>query len=67
MNTNPSADRIPACLSWTAIQNTPAADPAAHPVHSQKLDLNCPEDVFEQLFPDHSDDGRSSFHTTVGD
>lgn len=58
MNAESSADRIPTRLSWAAVQNSFAEESATHLVRAQELGLNCPEDVFEQLFHDHHGDDR---------
>jgi hypothetical protein len=43
-------------ITWTAIQNQYAASAAEHFDHAQALGLDCPADVFEQLFHDHHGD-----------
>jgi len=51
-STDPSAQR----LSWHAIQQVYAVDLAEHLTRAQTLGLDCPLDVFEQLFHEHHDD-----------
>jgi hypothetical protein len=43
-------------ITWTAIQNQYAANAADHFDRAQPLGLDCPADVFEQLFHDHHGD-----------
>ena len=43
-------------LYWSTIQGAYDADPAAHAGRAAALGLDCPPDVFEQLFHDHHDD-----------
>ncbi len=43
-------------ISWTAIERQFALDVADHRTRSQTLGLDCPLDVFEQLFHDHHGD-----------
>ena len=43
-------------LSWSAVQGTYQTDVAAHAARAAALGLDCPQDVFEQLFHDHHDD-----------
>jgi hypothetical protein len=43
-------------ISWTAIEQQFALDVADHLARSQALGLDCPLDVFEQLFHHHGDD-----------
>jgi len=42
-------------LTWSAIQETYSPDVSAHVTRAQALGLNCPQDVFEQLFHDQHD------------
>jgi hypothetical protein len=46
-------------LTWSAIQSVYSADPAEHFSRAQALGLNCPLDVFKDLFHDHH--GREDF------
>jgi len=43
-------------LNWFDIQDAYVAELAAHAARAQALGLDCPLDVFEQLFHDHHDD-----------
>jgi len=43
-------------LTWNAVQAVYAPDPQDHLARAQALGLNCPLDVFEQLFTDHHDE-----------
>ena len=43
-------------LTWDTLQEFYAPDPQEHLARAQALGLNCPLDVFEQLFTDHHDD-----------
>jgi len=43
-------------ISWSAVQNTNVPDAAEHLGRAQALGLDCPLDVFEQLFHDHTGD-----------
>ena len=45
-------------LNWSTIQGVYDADCAAHAGRAAALGLNCPPDVFEQLFHDHHDDAE---------
>jgi len=48
-------------ITWTAIQETYSPDVSAHLARAQALGLNCPHDVFEQLFHDqHDNDSLAS-------
>lgn len=58
MNAEPSADRIPSRLTWTAIQSAYADEPIEHQRLAHSLGLDCPDDVFEQFFRDHHSDGQ---------
>jgi len=44
-------------LNWSAIERAYDADPVRHGQAAQALGLDCPADVFEQLFHDHQGDG----------
>jgi hypothetical protein len=43
-------------ISWSSIEEQFSADAAAHWASAQEFGLDCPFDVFEQLFHDHSGD-----------
>jgi hypothetical protein len=43
-------------ITWTAIQKVYAASATDHFDRAQALGLECPADVFEQLFHDHHGD-----------
>jgi hypothetical protein len=43
-------------ISWAAVQDQYAPDAADHFARVQALGLDCPADVFEQLFHDHHGD-----------
>ena len=43
-------------LTWNALQKTYSSDPTEHLAAAQALGLECPIDVFEQLFIDHHGD-----------
>jgi hypothetical protein len=45
-------------LNWVDIQDAYDADLAEHAARTQALGLDCPLDVFEQLFHDHHDDAE---------
>ncbi len=47
-------------LTWNAIQKTYSPDPVEYLALAQGLGLQCPLDVFEQLFIDHHDDSEFS-------
>jgi hypothetical protein len=51
-------------VSWSAIQSIQVLDSAEHFARSQSLGLECPPDVFEQLF--HDNPGNESFASAVG-
>jgi hypothetical protein len=55
MNT---ATPLPDRLSWNAIQTSYDADLAEHLRRAQSLGLDCPDDVFEQLFHDAHQDNQ---------
>ena len=50
-------------ISWAAVQSIQAADVAEHFGRAQALGLECPLDVFEQLF--HDPTGRKDFDSAV--
>jgi hypothetical protein len=50
-------------ISWAAVQSIQAAGAAEHFVRAQALGLECPLDVFEQLFHDHT--GNEGFASAV--
>jgi len=50
-------------ISWAAVQSIQAADAAEHFGRAQALGLECPLDVFEQLF--HDPTGREDFDSAV--
>jgi hypothetical protein len=43
-------------LAWNILQKTYEPDTTTHAARAEALGLNCPPDVFEQLFHDHHDD-----------
>ncbi len=45
-------------LTWINIRDVHAADLAEHATRAQALGLDCPLDVFEQLFHEHHDDAE---------
>ena len=47
---------LPSRLSWSAIRGSYAANVGEHQCRAQALGLDCPEDVFEQLFHDAHQD-----------
>ena len=47
-----TATPLPTRLSWSAIQASYDSDPAEHQLRARALGLECPSDVFEQLFHD---------------
>jgi len=49
---------LPSRLSWNAIQTSYDTDLAEHQRHAQALGLDCPDEVFEQLFHDAHQDGQ---------
>jgi len=51
-------------VSWSAIHNLHALDAAEHFARSRALGLECPPDVFEQLF--HDNPGNEAFASAVG-
>jgi hypothetical protein len=51
-------------VSWSAIQGIQVLDPAEHFARSQSLGLECPPDVFEQLF--HDNPSNEGFASAVG-
>jgi hypothetical protein len=54
VSTGTSASR----LTWNAIQQVYSADLTEHVASAQIRGLECPLDVFEQLFHDHHDDSE---------
>ncbi len=58
MITNASTGTSPPRLTWSAIQQAYAADLPEHFASAQALGLECPLEVFEQLFHDHHDDAE---------
>ena len=55
MNTNPATVDPATRLSWGAIAETYSTDLAEHLARAQAVGLDCPMDVFEQLFHDQHD------------
>lgn len=53
-STETSSSRLP----WSTIQQVYAADLTEHFAAAQAFGLECPLDVFEQLFHDHHDDAE---------
>jgi hypothetical protein len=51
-------------VSWSAIQSIQALDAAEHFARSRSLGLECPPDVFEQLF--HENPAHDDFASAVG-
>jgi hypothetical protein len=58
MVTNASTETSSSRLTWSAIQQVYSADLAEHFAGAQASGLECPVDVFEQLFHDHHDDSE---------
>jgi hypothetical protein len=56
MLTLDARERQPMTITWTAIQNEYTSNAAEHFDGAQTLGLECPIDVFEQLFHDHHGD-----------
>jgi len=56
MITNVSTGTSASRLTWNAVQQVYAADLTEHFAAAQALGLECPLDIFEQLFHDHHDD-----------
>ncbi|HEY0745462.1 MAG TPA: hypothetical protein VGD63_02085 [Steroidobacteraceae bacterium] len=55
---------IATALTWNAVQRAYSPDPAEYFARAQGPGLQCPIDIFEQLFVDHHDDAE--FGTLVG-
>ena len=49
-------ERWPMKITWAAVQNQYATQATDHFAHAQAVGLECPWDVFEQLFHEHHDD-----------
>jgi hypothetical protein len=45
-------------LMWTTLQKAYSEDAAEHFARAQALGLQCPLDIFEQLFINHHDDAE---------
>lgn len=54
-------------LTWNAVQAAYVSDSQEHLARAQALDLNCPLDVFEQLFADHHEEPEFAELLTFGD
>jgi len=58
MSTEPSSARGPGRLSWATLEDLYADELVEHGRRADSLGLDCPEDVFEQLFHDCHNDRR---------
>ena len=54
-------------LNWSAIGKLFDEDPVRHGLSAQAAGLDCPADVFEQLFHDHHGDGAFAADLTAVD